>query len=398
MLALAALLLAPAPFDVLEVDPVLGPYVQIHEAIAAAAEGDTIVVSNGSYEPFAIDGRSLSVIGVGAAVQVDGTVRVENLAVDQRVALVGLECIVPTSHSGTGLVLADNAGSVRVQGGTVRSWRGTGLQVHACSDVVVADCTLVGGVAATGVWPDKFMDAGEAADLDASNVAFFDCNLTAPGESLVLGQAGPAAVDSRASELLLVNSVLRGGDGGPGDGTVSIGGTLTCWDPGDGGPGLRARMGGAVRMQGGSFAGGLSGEPMYLCGSGYVLGPPLAIEVGTSSATFTSPTVDVACSAVAVGGTDLDVTVTSASAGQKILLQGTRPKRRSLPAFVGDLLVDAQPGAFVRVPLGAGPSVVASLPMPTLALGESFELHLQAVLFDGADVILGHPRTVTVLP
>ena len=72
--------LAAAPFDVLGVDRVNGPYHEIYEAVAAAQDGNTILVAPGWYNRFTVDGRALTIVGTAPGLGVAGIVRVQALA------------------------------------------------------------------------------------------------------------------------------------------------------------------------------------------------------------------------------------------------------------------------------------------------------------------------------
>src|SRR5262245_6669651 len=75
-LPIAALLTAAplARAGVLVVSRTPGPgidFTQIQPAVNAAVDGDTILVRNGSYMPFKIDGKSLTVVADGTSVLLD---------------------------------------------------------------------------------------------------------------------------------------------------------------------------------------------------------------------------------------------------------------------------------------------------------------------------------------
>lgn len=141
--------------DVLVVDPAGGPgidAVEIFDAVELAAPGDTILVRSGIYQAFTIDALPLSVIAdTGAAVTVNGEIRVVNLAAGQTVLLRGLQTGTPQLH---GLAGVDNLGALRVEACEFLSEDGAiglfgfgadGMHFWNCADVVVTRCESLGG-------------------------------------------------------------------------------------------------------------------------------------------------------------------------------------------------------------------------------------------------------------
>lgn len=96
--SLGALVAGARAQDVLVVDDTSGTgadYSTLSAAIAAAGEGDTILLLAGDYAAPSggIDARSLNVVAeAGALVTIEGTLRVSHLSDDQFVSLEGLRC------------------------------------------------------------------------------------------------------------------------------------------------------------------------------------------------------------------------------------------------------------------------------------------------------------------
>ena len=87
-------------------------FTSLADAVTAASTGDVVLVKEGSYSGFTIDGKSLTVVeDTGHATEVTGTVNVRNLLAGQAVELIGLEVDQP---NGTALSLIDNAGVVEL--------------------------------------------------------------------------------------------------------------------------------------------------------------------------------------------------------------------------------------------------------------------------------------------
>src|SRR5262245_51356283 len=103
-------------------DPSGTVYATVQAALDAAPDGATLLVPQGQYQPFAIDGKSTTIVGFpGAMVEVHGTIDVRNLQEDSSVVLIGLRAsAVGTSNSAnsSALEIANCAGLFRAQGCT----------------------------------------------------------------------------------------------------------------------------------------------------------------------------------------------------------------------------------------------------------------------------------------
>jgi hypothetical protein len=117
-LLLLMLLARPLQAAVVVVDFANGPgtdYEFLWQAIDAAADGDTLLIRPGYYETWVtVDGRSLTLLGDGAGVNIDGTLTVRHLAAGQRVVLRGLDL----GYAGS-VELYDNDGVVYVEDCTI---------------------------------------------------------------------------------------------------------------------------------------------------------------------------------------------------------------------------------------------------------------------------------------
>ena len=244
-----------------------GDFLDLQPAIDAAVEGDTILVRQlppmhpPTYTDFAVDGKSIAIVGpAGSAVRsYHGSV--VNLAAHQTVVLSGL-------YIARGLVLEDNAGAVFVRGCSVAgstSPTGAACSVRASRSVTFVDC---GGFGKAG--DDSLADGvpGEQGspclDVDGSRVALYGTSLRGGAGGLgshtpsSIGGDGAPALRVVASELFVADTTLLGGDGGWSD--ILFGGV---GPGGDGGAGLELdaasfAVGRAVDARGGD--GGL-GSP-----------------------------------------------------------------------------------------------------------------------------------------
>lgn len=201
--------------EVRVVAPSGAPYTTIGAAVAAASQGDVILVKPGAYPGFTVDAKTLAVVADpegGAAIT--SRIFVRNLGVNQRVSIAGLVC-----ECGD-LAAISNAGSLRLEAVTTIPETPFGTDAHGfsaidCADVAVVRCALRGGDAV----------------ISFSN----------PG----------AGVYARGSNLAVHDSTLVGGRGRPGMpmGSHWIGGS-------DGGDGCRVDAGARVWLAGCSALGG----------------------------------------------------------------------------------------------------------------------------------------------
>jgi hypothetical protein len=205
---------------------------EIQPAVDAAADGDVLLVAEGSYSGFAIDGKALSLVALpGAVVDIAGGVAIRNLAAEQTALISGLN-ISGIAFADAGLLwLENNQGYVRVQdcsfvGGSI-GWGpdcfafdgGHGAAVRDCAGVAFLSCELIG---TEGQWQDSYngnCDAGKGGAglyCERSNVALYDCELTGGqgGQAKYQPGEGGRGVDGTDSEVFASGGWVHGGPGG----------------------------------------------------------------------------------------------------------------------------------------------------------------------------------------
>ena len=148
--AFQAVLVAPtAAQDVLIVDQAGGPgvFTTLGAAVAAAQEGDVLLVKQGAYfEDLVIDGKSLVVQEESGANVLVRRIQVQNLGPTQFVAVRGLDW--DNSHE-LSLGLLDNQGPVWIEDAghvdLAPFFESVGGYIVNCSSVVLRDCRFAGG-------------------------------------------------------------------------------------------------------------------------------------------------------------------------------------------------------------------------------------------------------------
>lgn len=174
-----------------------GSFNDLPAAVAAAADGDVLLVQSGTYSGFVVTDKQLDIVAdSGANAVIQGQVAITGLGATRSLTLTGLVIRGPASappQSTPALRFWNCAGSLRVQGCDVAGHAGaqcvddatgaTGVEIAACQDVAFARCTLSGG------------DAGDF------------------GAGFGYGGYGGACIGSSNSRIALHDCTLRGGRG-----------------------------------------------------------------------------------------------------------------------------------------------------------------------------------------
>lgn len=414
MVLLSFFAIAEANGAVLVVDVNQGSgsdYSQIHEAVDAAQDGDTILVRPGNYKP-AIVAKSLSILSYDRAnrPRMKGGLEVRHLTPSQFVHIRGIEFGPgPT----VGLTIKDNGGKVVVESCVIRGAHGQNEVFGATSGIDGAEAARVQMSAAVtfvrcemygGFGPDLIDepsqtvpgDGGDGLLLVDSRVAVYDCLLIGGGGGNDIegphsgGSGGNGALVLQESEFFASGSRFEGRSGGFGGFETFSG----CGSGGSGGYGLRV-TGGVSRHLDCEFLrgkGGAGGGPscsdgadgQTVSGSQQIVGLARSLEVE-------SPVAEQSSANAVFAGRPGD---------QILVFASTAAGFQFFKELRGTLLVPATTSALLDLGIGIPGSATefrVIFPIPSLPAGISaIRLTLQPVFLDGS-ATLGSPSVLTLL-
>lgn len=259
-------------------------FATIQLAVDAAAEGDVLLVGEGIYEQFTIDGKSLSIFAFDGPVTVDAevghTIQVRNLGPQQRVVLSGLrvEHVIGTwTWSSRGLHLDQNQGYVYVQDCDFVLQAASSFDINCISPIghpaaMVVDssrvafsrCTFQGhGGSESDDWCSdsgaSSTSGGAGVSCTRSTLAISGCNMTGGGgggSSATGTEPGGAGLELDESTVFLLDTQSQGGPAGTDD---------AGFPSSTGGPGVQLDGLSALHYLDSSLQGGW----------GFTFGPPI---------------------------------------------------------------------------------------------------------------------------
>lgn len=365
---------------------------QIQPAIDAAADGDVILVRPGSYLPFTIDKKSVSIIRdstIISPVQVQ-FVEVRNLQATQRVVLHGIgTSLSPTPGTQTVPMrwFHDNAGVVIVE--TCAIYFGApGVSVSNSANVVLTRCFVING--APGI-------ATTNSNLHLYDTAVVGAN-GANSTGMVLASDGADAVSVSGGSAVAVGSSLNGGAGGDG-----LADTLgNCDSAGAGGAAVRVAGAGAYCFTRDTYlVGGVGSATTAPCSDLGV--SAVAVQLSGGAVQYTSLEVrrslDIS-SPVREGGT-ASVRFEGKIGESAFALLSLAPQPVFIPALAGTVLPSA-PFSFVplgSVGFGGVSGFSLSIPANTVPPGmQAVEIFAQVVVPGASGKgVLGSGAVLTVV-
>lgn len=404
LLPLASLLLAAAPLagQVLVVDDTDpgADFSTIEGAVAAAAEGDVIVVRDGTYSAFVtIADKALTLIeDAGHSVTLFGQIKVEGLTAGKQVIVRGIDVRADDSPFGgpAPIEVESCAGTVWIEDGffpgfSLSNIAPQSIRVANSSRVVIVRANAYGSSGLSG-------DGGPALTIDNAAVFLYDSELLGGlggGDILSSKTGGPAAALGTGGFLYSAGSTLRGGTGGQG------GSIFGCFESGAGGPGLLLTdASAAADLIDTQTLGGDPGpsDPGMSCPLGPT-GPAREIVAGVVQ--DLTPDLPHGFTATSPASAGLPFTMTAAATPGELawVAYSTAPNVLYLPNFLGPTLLQ-QPASVVfagLIPAGGTLDLPATIQLPPGVLAQ--RIALQSVFLAPAvgRIFFAAPTHVTVL-
>jgi len=405
------IVLSFARADVLVVDPGgAGDFTKLSTAVAAAANGDTLLVEWGDLAepgPVIIQAKALTIVGEVPPVPYSSgwpvTVVVRDLVPGQVVVLENLTLAGLASTSSApataGLTLQNNFGRVRVQSCSITGGNGNSnaypdgaaaVSLFISPFAALIGCALNGGDGqsspdlgiVTGAGGAGISNAGGQLLVSQTSAVGGDGGGDSPGGYPTGGTGGSGAVQGSGT-LLVVGSSLHGGDGG------------IAFQSGNGGNGLDVFGSGKALLLGGSNAHYGSGQfgdnGSYSADGKNIVAPSGAVtNYGGTEHDFdlTSPLREGQAGALMLGGMSSETT---------LLFFSLESSQLVFTGFQGALTLSPSNllGPVVFGPPGNQP---VSFVAPTLPAGlEALIVYVQPAYSGPSGVSLGTGRVLTLL-
>jgi len=332
--------------DVLVVGPAPGPgidFVEVQQAIAAAEDGDAIVILPGEYDgQVVLQDRQLVLAGVtgpGGERPILAGLTVSDLAAARATVVRGLD-IRPSFFGPNSLTVEQCAGPVLVEDCAVVDLFGSQYDAPLVEDsehVVFTRCALQGprGFPTTA---SLSVPGGSGLQVTNSSVTLYDGSVTGGhGAQAELffplhspASAGGAGATLSGGTLFVAGSIVTGGAGG--DGTTAPGGT-SCLPPANGGDGLV--VDGLLRRLDTTIAAGAAGQAQP-CGPAASPGTDLVL-LGGSIVEIPQLLRRLTLSSPAEPGGSVAVDISGAPSEPVVLLQALAPLGQWLGGLKGTL-------------------------------------------------------------
>jgi len=253
-------------------------------AVAAAADGDTILVRDGYYSNLDLSGKALTLVAQPAVPpaeqiglhQIAG-VAIANLPAGKTVTLRGFRLVKsPFNFATTGAVqLVNNSGTIVFEDCVLEPTFSTAatLQSSGSAAVFLVRCFATGLAGQTPILvapqPPRSAIAAVASNVYVYGSTIFGGNAATASFPSDFGPGGPAhdgapAIDLTGGRLFVSGGSITGGKGG----NNNFNGT-DCAGAGDGGPAVR--LAGAdpqLHLQAATLTGGLPGTASGACPAG----------------------------------------------------------------------------------------------------------------------------------
>ncbi len=391
-LSAAVLLAAPASAAVHVVDDDGGAgvgFTDLPAAVAAAADGDLILVKTGTYSGFTIADKALVITAdLGQAVSVTGAVIVQNVSAAKQVAIHGLD--VDANHGGEALILSVNDGPIFVEEST---FVGSGIplfqsahgaRVSSTANATFVDCGFSVGFGSGGV-------AG--LQIAQSSVHLYGCTMVG-GDQPLDQLPGGDGCQIVGGFLFASDCAFFGGTGGKGTPPVLF---QPCTDGAQGGHGLHLPIGSpTAKIVDCSFTGGAGGAPTDAACNVGPSGNGQQVPTGTLTE-FDLPARTYDIPSPVREGTTGSITLAS-DPGEFVWLFFSVFQAPSYADTIRGTLLPGTPHIVIFLGALPGGSITFNVPVPVEPSTQSFALIEQAVYYTPAKGFqVSNPRLGVVL-
>ncbi len=352
-----------------------GAFTDLRAAVDAAADGDLVLVKDGVYDTFTVQGKSITVTAdLGADVEVLNwlPVHVTATAPGDRVVVRGIRSTGITGTLGTfgGFSMTFNSGDVWLE--DVESCGQNTVSFSTPGTVVYQRATM------TGTCPTAIPGPGQIGlAVIEGNVFAFDSTFTA-GD--LAGLSGVSA--SIPSLVFLSNVDAFGGTGATGDADA-------CVDGGQGGDGLEIHgFSTQVVVLDSTYTPGTGGTGGGGCSATGPDGDPISISSGTLTV-LSGVGRSLEATSPVRAGTSTTVTATGLPGDLALVLFSTEPEALLALQFKGAFLTTAPQVLTLGTLQGFPGQIVQEIPIPPLDPGLEFvEVFAQIAVLDA----LGNPQ------
>lgn len=371
-------------------------------AVAAAGDGDILIVKGGTYFDVTIDDKSLVLIGEPAGAETPDLLglTIRNLSSTKRVVIRGLRLDGFLGHPAAARV-EKNDGPVIFEGCTFEnSFSTTSLAVEESDSVFVIRSVLRGLDGTPSVFASSF---AYSAVSSLSSRLFIHDSLIEGGDGAAAnlgpfgdirkGLGGAPAIEVIGGTLFVSGGTTRGGDGGA---NLEILGT--CAGAGFGAPAIRLTGNALLRRLDALLVGGVGGAANGSCPGG-ASGPEVEILAGRVE-TIAETARSIEVSGLVREGQSATVTLQGASGDLVAVLYGFQDAGLYVPGLQGGLLVGLPPLITVLGPIPAtGLSVAVTIPANQIQLPvEGFTLFVQPLVAGTSGLgVLGAPSVLTII-